>query len=77
MYTFGCVPVGEQGDYGGWYCPCHGSYFDTSGRVRKGPAPKNMTVPPYEYTSETTLRLLHSRDIRVTKLDGVVYGTGR
>ena len=38
---FGCVPVVEQGEYGGWYCPCHGSHYDTSGRIRKGPAPKN------------------------------------
>lgn len=52
----GCVPVGEAGDYDGWYCPCHGSHFDTSGRVRKGPAPKNLVIPEYEYDSPTVIR---------------------
>jgi ubiquinol-cytochrome c reductase iron-sulfur subunit len=53
----GCVPIGEQGDYGGWFCPCHGSHYDTSGRIRKGPAPENLPVP--ELTLEgTTLRLI-------------------
>lgn len=51
----GCVPVGQKssdvkGEYGGWFCPCHGSHYDTSGRIRKGPAPKNLMVPPYEFT---------------------------
>ncbi len=41
----GCVPLGEQGDWGGWFCPCHGSHYDTSGRIRKGPAPENLPVP--------------------------------
>ena len=54
---FGCVPVGEAGDYDGWYCPCHGSHYDTSGRIRKGPAPKNMEVPPYEYISDTVIKV--------------------
>lgn len=54
---FGCVPVGEQGDYDGWYCPCHGSHYDTSGRIRKGPAPRNLDVPPYEYISETVIKV--------------------
>lgn len=54
---FGCVPVGEAGDYDGWYCPCHGSHYDTSGRIRKGPAPSNMVIPPYEYTSETVIKV--------------------
>ncbi|MBC6402754.1 MAG: ubiquinol-cytochrome c reductase iron-sulfur subunit [Hyphomonadaceae bacterium] len=54
---FGCVPVGEQGDYGGWYCPCHGSHYDTSGRIRKGPAPTNLAIPPYEYISDTVIRV--------------------
>ncbi|THH05134.1 hypothetical protein EW145_g5014 [Phellinidium pouzarii] len=45
----GCVPIGESGDYGGWFCPCHGSHYDISGRVRKGPAPLNLEVPQYEF----------------------------
>jgi len=43
----GCVPIGESGDFGGWFCPCHGSHYDISGRIRKGPAPLNLEVPPY------------------------------
>lgn len=54
---FGCVPVGEYGDYDGWYCPCHGAHFDTSGRVRKGPPPINMEIPPYRYISETSIEI--------------------
>ena len=54
---FGCVPVGEAGDFDGWYCPCHGSHYDTSGRIRKGPAPKNMTIPPYTYLTDTTIKV--------------------
>lgn len=54
----GCVPVGNaSGDFGGWFCPCHGSHYDTSGRIRKGPAPKNLAIPPYEFTSDTTLKI--------------------
>ncbi|MEL6323955.1 MAG: ubiquinol-cytochrome c reductase iron-sulfur subunit [Pseudomonadota bacterium] len=57
----GCVPVGPSqgntGDYGGWYCPCHGSHYDTSGRIRKGPAPKNLPVPDYEYVSASVVRI--------------------
>ncbi|KAE8223249.1 hypothetical protein CF319_g3697 [Tilletia indica] len=45
----GCVPIGEAGDYGGWYCPCHGSHYDISGRARKGPAPLNLEVPEYSF----------------------------
>jgi ubiquinol-cytochrome c reductase iron-sulfur subunit len=45
----GCVPIGEAGDYGGWFCPCHGSHYDISGRVRKGPAPLNLEVPQHEF----------------------------
>ncbi|KAH8835833.1 ubiquinol-cytochrome c reductase iron-sulfur subunit [Flagelloscypha sp. PMI_526] len=45
----GCVPIGESGDYGGWFCPCHGSHYDISGRARKGPAPLNLEVPTYEF----------------------------
>lgn len=45
----GCVPIGEAGDYGGWFCPCHGSHYDISGRIRKGPAPLNLEVPEYSF----------------------------
>uniref|UniRef100_A0A0P4VS66 Cytochrome b-c1 complex subunit Rieske, mitochondrial n=1 Tax=Rhodnius neglectus TaxID=72488 RepID=A0A0P4VS66_9HEMI len=51
----GCVPIANAGDYGGYYCPCHGSHYDGSGRIRKGPAPLNLEVPPYEFLDETTL----------------------
>ncbi|MBN8828392.1 MAG: ubiquinol-cytochrome c reductase iron-sulfur subunit [Sphingobacteriia bacterium] len=53
----GCVPLGEQGDYKGWFCPCHGSHYDTSGRIRKGPAPTNLVIPPYEFISDTVIRI--------------------
>ena len=53
----GCVPLGDAGDFGGWFCPCHGSHYDTSGRIRKGPAPENLPVPPAEFLDETTLKL--------------------
>lgn len=58
----GCVPLGQKqvdpkGEYGGWFCPCHGSHYDTSGRIRKGPAPKNLGVPPYEFTGDTSIRI--------------------
>jgi len=49
----GCVPIGESGEYGGWFCPCHGSHYDISGRIRKGPAPLNLEVPEYEFTEES------------------------
>lgn len=51
----GCVPLGESGAYGGWFCPCHGSVYDTAGRIRQGPAPENMAIPIYEFTSDTTI----------------------
>ncbi len=51
----GCVPLGEQGDFNGWFCPCHGSHYDTSGRIRKGPAPKNLEIPPYEFLSDSLI----------------------
>ncbi|KAJ5496466.1 Ubiquinol-cytochrome c reductase iron-sulfur subunit [Penicillium fimorum] len=51
----GCVPIGEAGDYGGWFCPCHGSHYDISGRIRKGPAPLNLEVPAYSFPEEETL----------------------
>lgn len=53
----GCVPLGDAGDFGGWFCPCHGSHYDTSGRIRRGPAPENLLVPAAEFTDETTLVL--------------------
>jgi ubiquinol-cytochrome c reductase iron-sulfur subunit len=53
----GCVPLGHQGDFDGWFCPCHGSQYDSSGRVRKGPAPANLVVPPYEFVSNTMIRI--------------------
>lgn len=51
----GCIPQGESGDFGGWYCPCHGSHYDISGRIRKGPAPRNLDVPPYEFVDGTKI----------------------
>ncbi|WP_121629256.1 ubiquinol-cytochrome c reductase iron-sulfur subunit [Tropicibacter alexandrii] len=59
----GCVPIGNAGDFtvegvgGGWFCPCHGSHYDTAGRIRKGPAPENLPVPPAEFVDETTILL--------------------
>ena len=53
----GCVPVGESGEYDGWFCPCHGSVYDTAGRIRKGPAPTNLVVPPYEFVSDTLVQI--------------------
>ena len=56
----GCIPLGQKagqprGEWGGWFCPCHGSQFDTSGRIRKGPAPTNLMVPPYQFIEETSI----------------------
>jgi ubiquinol-cytochrome c reductase iron-sulfur subunit len=53
----GCVPLGQQGEYGGWFCPCHGSVYDTAGRIRRGPAPENMTIPPFAFVDDTTIRI--------------------
>ena len=53
----GCIPVGEAGEFGGWFCPCHGSDYDTAGRIRKGPAPKNLVLPPYEFVSDTLVQI--------------------
>ncbi len=53
----GCVPLGDAGDYRGWFCPCHGSHYDLSGRIRRGPAPENLEVPKAAFVDETTIRL--------------------
>ncbi len=58
----GCIPKGQalgdtKGDYDGWFCPCHGSHYDTAGRIRKGPAPRNLEVPVYEYLTDTKLKI--------------------
>lgn len=58
----GCIPLGQKptdqrGDWGGWFCPCHGSHYDTSGRIRKGPAPRNLVVPPYEFVSQWSVKI--------------------
>jgi ubiquinol-cytochrome c reductase iron-sulfur subunit len=58
----GCVPLGQKasdpvGEFGGWFCPCHGSQYDTSGRIRRGPAPANLKVPPYTFLTDTTIRI--------------------
>jgi len=58
----GCIPLGQKptdkkGDYDGWFCPCHGSHYDSSGRIRKGPAPLNLPVPPYEFVSDTLVKI--------------------
>ncbi len=53
----GCVPLGDKGEYNGWFCPCHGSHYDTSGRIRKGPAPKNLEVPKYEFVNNNTIKI--------------------
>jgi ubiquinol-cytochrome c reductase iron-sulfur subunit len=58
----GCVPLGNAegqptGDYGGWFCPCHGSHYDESGRIRKGPAPTNLEIPPYEFLTDDVIRI--------------------
>ena len=53
----GCVPLSNKGDYKGWFCPCHGSHYDVSGRIRKGPAPKNMEIPKYEFVDNNTIKI--------------------
>ena len=53
----GCVPLGNKGEYNGWFCPCHGSHYDTSGRVRKGPAPNNLAIPKYEFLDNNTIKI--------------------
>ncbi len=53
----GCVPIGQSGDFGGWFCPCHGSHYDTSGRIRKGPAPANLLVPEYTFIDDNRIKI--------------------
>jgi len=53
----GCVPLANKGDYHGWFCPCHGSHYDISGRIRKGPAPKNLLVPEYTFLSDSVIKI--------------------
>ena len=53
----GCVPLGDAGDFGGWFCPCHGSHYDTAGRIRRGPAPRNLAVPVAAFVDESTIKL--------------------
>ena len=53
----GCVPLGNKGDFNGWFCPCHGSHYDTSGRIRKGPAPTNLEIPRYEFVDNNTIKI--------------------
>ena len=53
----GCVPLGNKGEYNGWFCPCHGSHYDTSGRIRKGPAPTNLEIPKYEFVDNSTIKI--------------------
>ncbi len=58
----GCIPLGQKptepkGDFGGWFCPCHGSHYDTSGRIRSGPAPRNLDIPEYVFLDDTTVRI--------------------
>jgi len=53
----GCVPLGNKGEFNAWFCPCHGSHYDTSGRVRKGPAPKNLEIPKYEFVDSNIIKI--------------------
>lgn len=53
----GCVPLGQSGDFGGWFCPCHGSHYDTAGRIRKGPAPENLAIPVFGFVSDNVIKI--------------------
>ncbi|ATN35075.1 ubiquinol-cytochrome c reductase iron-sulfur subunit [Rhizobium sp. ACO-34A] len=53
----GCVPLGQAGEYNGWFCPCHGSVYDTAGRIRKGPAPENLHIPNFAFVSDTVIKI--------------------
>lgn len=53
----GCIPIAKEGEYKGWFCPCHGSVYDTSARIRKGPAPLNLAIPPYEFITDNLIKI--------------------
>ena len=53
----GCIPLSDSGDYDGWFCPCHGSHYDGAGRIRRGPAPENLHIPPYQFVSDTLIQI--------------------
>jgi ubiquinol-cytochrome c reductase iron-sulfur subunit len=53
----GCIPLGHEGEFDGWFCPCHGSTYDTSGRIRSGPAPSNLEIPEYAFVSDTKIKI--------------------
>jgi ubiquinol-cytochrome c reductase iron-sulfur subunit len=53
----GCIPLSRQGEYNAWFCPCHGSVYDTSGRIRRGPAPLNLPLPPYDFVADNKIRI--------------------
>lgn len=53
----GCVPLANSGDFGGWLCPCHGSHYDAAGRIRRGPAPENLAIPPYAFEGDTKIKI--------------------
>ncbi len=53
----GCIPIAHSGEFNGWFCPCHGSVYDTAGRIRSGPAPKNLPLPPYKFVSDTKIQI--------------------
>jgi ubiquinol-cytochrome c reductase iron-sulfur subunit len=53
----GCIPIAQTGDFGGWFCPCHGSHYDNAGRIRQGPAPLNLAIPPYRFVSDTKIEI--------------------
>lgn len=72
----GCIVLGAaSGDYGGYFCPCHGAQFDTAGRVRNGPPPRNLSIPPFIMPDQTTLVLLTEQILTGPRLDDLLYGT--
>merc|ERR1712048_1326447 len=69
----GCVPIANAGDFGGYYCPFHGSHYDGSGRIRKGPAPLNLEIPPYEFTSDSVIVVGRGDQCRIDVLEAYLY----